>query len=466
MLILDSNPPCPIGTESSNPLISSLVSRIYEGCIFRYESVLGSRLTQKLTWLFKIHLSKERPKVSEKYSILVIKKENGRFFYVRLKDSSTGKYQSMKSVDVLAKKLGNVQHITSRPMAIAVVEEALKTGLLGDGVAEIPTVRDFLLGFWNFDTSPYVLMRNKGAKERIHRDYVDKSRRYCETLIIPRLPKGLLVTQIKPKHLEKIQIDLLKKYSPKYWLNVINAVRVPFNELERKGIIGKNPVNALDRIAPDSREREILTHAEATALCEQIKKDMAEGNIEEKYGLAILLALSTGMRMGEIRALHRDAIELFDVSDRAVIHVDRAYAQIAGFKNTKSGKKRNVTVAKGFAEQLLKVAEQNPWGNGLVFWATYRDTPLHENTINEYWNRELEAIGIGEEERKRRFLSFHSTRHYCNTEMVSRVGVEMTREVIGHDSLSMSEHYDHAGVERALKIGEKVGDIIDWQIAE
>ncbi|OQY39991.1 MAG: hypothetical protein B6226_00760 [Candidatus Cloacimonetes bacterium 4572_65] len=56
----------------------------------------------------------------------------------------------------------------------------------------------------------------------------------------------------------------------------------------------------------------------------------------------------------------------------------------------------------------------------------------------------LVKIGITEDERKSRGLTFHSYRHLANTRLrESGVSDAVIREIIGHKSEAMTENYSH-----------------------
>ena len=59
--------------------------------------------------------------------------------------------------------------------------------------------------------------------------------------------------------------------------------------------------------------------------------------------------------------------------------------------------------------------------------------------------RALADIGIGEAERRRRNLSFHSWRHWLNSQLIeAHVAPEKIRAVTGHSSSEMTMLYYHA----------------------
>ncbi len=403
--------------------------------------------------------------MSEKmYSLMSIKYSSGRYFYVATKDSSTGAYSSKKSVDAIAKKIGCFHHITSKPEAVSIVEKAMKKGILGEFAEQTApmTVEKYLRDFWDYDNSLYIKMKNSGKKIRIHKNYVKANIRSLELHVFPYLPKRILVSQLQTRHLEKVQRAYLKNHSSKGWSNILNAIALPFNELVRKNIIDRSPVTALDRIPIDSRERDCLTYDEVTQLVHQIRADIESNKIAKRHGLGIILAFCTGMRQGEIRGLHARNIEVFDLSDMAIIHVVESYSDVDGFKSTKNGKGRDVTIPKSLALELLEVAKENSHEDDLVFYGRYKDTPLTPKSFNDPLFDALDKIGINKEERERRFISFHTSRHFVNSELRTRIGGEMAMEIVGHSSQAMSLHYDHTSNRRALEIGQKVGDLFSF----
>ncbi|WP_169310050.1 tyrosine-type recombinase/integrase [Parasphaerochaeta coccoides] len=75
--------------------------------------------------------------------------------------------------------------------------------------------------------------------------------------------------------------------------------------------------------------------------------------------------------------------------------------------------------------------------------------------------RKMREIGITEEERQERGLSFHSWRHFFNTRLIaSGVQRAVTRAVVGHESEKMTEHYLHlqpSDMETVMKVQGEIG---------
>lgn len=81
---------------------------------------------------------------------------------------------------------------------------------------------------------------------------------------------------------------------------------------------------------------------------------------------------------------------------------------------------------------------------GFIFSITGGETPVAPDFMLDALYKRIHAIGIPEEARKNRNLTFHSWRHFFNTRLIaSGVQGEITRAIIGHDSEKMTEHYLH-----------------------
>ena len=253
------------------------------------------------------------------------------------------------------------------------------------------------------------------------------------------------------------------------------------------GILATNPLFDLDVYSHDTVSTVgALTQRETDKLILQMYQDATFGYVTEiKRGsrkstetvearvyldkrvyLATALSCATGMRRGEVLGLHVEDIRFPNSEDsaeeQAQIDVRCAFAIHQGLKSTKSGKARTVPVDRWLADELVAFAQTNPHGNGLVFYSdTVTDKPIYPMMIDKWFIRELERIGIGEEERKERHIVFHSLRHYANTEMRTRIGDERTQLVMGHTSKAMTDRYDTGdNSKRVYQIGRDLGSLV------
>lgn len=437
------------------------------------------------------------------------------YWYVKFRDPETGKYCNRQSVDTLSKKLGDsIHHIIKKPEAEYVVQRAIAAGLNDrNGKEQDPLFVDYVRDFWDFDNSIYIKTENKLNPNSIGRDHARTCLRMFENHAIPFLPNGIKCSQVKTRHIETIQDAILSDCSVSVWLKTLQAMRTPITELRRKKILLCDPLFDLKKIKAGSHKgasKGCLTRRETDKLLFQMFNDCTYGRkitthyihkqgkrfgqeyyttklvkLDRRVYLATALASCSGMRMGEILALKTENIRFPNAGDdcenQAIIDIVAAYARLAKFKDPKGKKSREVPVPRWLANDLLDFASTNPWDNGLVFYGTVRnDTPFDYKAINKAFNRELEyqlgkeileeqgKIGsedsfeyqelimkAGREERKQRNITFHSTRHYFDTQSVNTIGGEKTRLVIGHESEEMTQLYYSVSDEDLLEIGTK-----------
>lgn len=143
---------------------------------------------------------------------------------------------------------------------------------------------------------------------------------------------------------------------------------------------------------------------------------------------AVLVAASTGLRLGELLGLRREDIDF----ERGLVRVERARAQAAGGDITgppKTAASRR-TIAVG--PVTLEVLREAVGGrDGWVF--SGRDgSPLPRKTFQHRWAAARERAGV-------RRLPFHALRHSCATMMLEAgVNPKVVQEVLGHGSIEIT----------------------------
>ena len=444
------------------------------------------------------------------YSITKREKATGKFFYVRFKDSKSGKYGNAKSIDTLAAQVGFYKtHITKIPEAHAVVRLAIEKGLDGTTQRNDPLFVQFCLDFWDWE-SDFIQTEIKLNPGSLNKDYCRNSQRNIENWVKGNVPADLRCSKVSTEHIESIQRAVLAKCSGQTWRNVMNSLRRPLTELRRRRILLTDPL--FDLRAVKARNKTVstvgaLTRRETDLLLFQMYKDSTEGRdieiegksrtgnaftypkhfiLDKRVYLATALSAVSGMRIGEVQALDACNIRFpnsqDNAEDMAIIDVCQNYAREAGIKSTKSGKPRQVVIPRWLADELVSFAKTNPWDNGLVFYSdTNRDKPFVHSSIDKWFRFELdfvfgsqavaqgrkattdsdndsgpfnELMKLGEKERKDRNIHFHSLRHYFDTQALNSIGGEMTRNLMGHESEAMTQTYFNVTDEMLLSAGK------------
>ncbi len=429
----------------------------------------------------------------ELYSLSKRNKKKNYVWYVQFKNNETGKYSNAKSIDRLAQELGdNPHHITKRPEAESIARRAIQAGLDGNTKTENPLFRDYLEGFWDFETSKYIKTQNKKKEGSIHRDYARNMESNIKNHVIPFLPKGLKCSMVKMRHMEVIQEHCLET-SKCLWLSVQKSVAKPIKELQRKGILIVNPLSNLEKYSQDTKSTVgELTEEETERLHCQMFNDSEHGYktiekrgaknghlkkvevqcfLDRRIYLATSLGIKTGMRQGEILALRECDIVLpeKDIEEQyAIIQIEHSYSKRDGLKSTKSDTPRKTIIPLWLASELIEFAQTNPNKKAnkehFIFYSDINpEEPVFSSFLLKWFYRELERIGINEQERKERHIVFHSTRHgYISQLRDMQVEEEQIRLLTGHTDIAMTNRYDTGDKTKRVKnIAGKIGSLFN-----
>jgi len=128
----------------------------------------------------------------------------------------------------------------------------------------------------------------------------------------------------------------------------------------------------------------------------------------------LVIALQTGMRLGEILSLRWDQIDL----EERVIRVER----------TKSGRVRFVPVNDQVLEELLRLRKERSEEEDIFPW----------RSVKTSFKGACRRAGIKD-------LRFHDLRHTFATRLVKR-GIDLitVKELLGHSSVTVTERYTHS----------------------
>ncbi len=201
-------------------------------------------------------------------------------------------------------------------------------------------------------------------------------------------------------------------------------------------------VPRIDRAASRPTERGIPTTDEFRQIFAAHWEDL-------RAYYASALAAVTGCRMGEVLALRRSNVD----ASRLLVSVARSYdsAKRVICMTTKNGKSRAVTIPPVVCHGLERLAAGNPHpaSDPLIFWSEKTpDKPCDYKLVTRGLYRALSQIGIDADERRRRHLSFHSWRHWLNSQLIeAHVPPEKIRMVTGHSSSEMTLLYYHTQVD-------------------
>jgi len=354
-------------------------------------------------------------------------KKNRGVYYVQFRDPETSKYMTAVSSGKSSKS--EAQNWADEQIKSGKVITSDKKGILLETYA-----RDF----WDWDKSPYI--KGKLARgQRIGQTHAKKCAGYIKQHVVPAF-KGRTLASIKSGDIESWLLGLKGKGTLKAKsINLVYmAFRTVLKEAFRLGYIPADPSLSIGMLAEEKPKRGVLSIAEAQKLFTEAAFNTAWKGDKLLFA-ANLLAASTGMREGEIRAL-----QIKNVHDD-YIDILSSWEQGYGLKGAKWGSERQVTIPKSVSKLLSALIDASPYKTpeDFVFYGETRDSPLHARAFIDSLYAALEAIGIDEGQRRVRCITFHSWRHFLNSVARGRVPDEKVRLMTGHKTEQMMDHYTH-----------------------
>lgn len=290
------------------------------------------------------------------------------------------------------------------------------------------TFAEFAEPFWIYDSCP--IIRDKIARGGHYSpDLAAANRGSMFKHIIPYFG-DMYLNQITRKTVDAWILNLPRKQGIS--ASTANKMLAMLKQMLRvavyDGLLLASPAESVKPLIENGKARGAFTQEEVRKLF-SIKWD------SDMAYTACFLSAFTGMRLGEIRAL-----KLSHVHDDYIL-VDSSWADIAGLKTTKSGKARIVPITKRIYSMLQNQAKGKV-DDDFIFTFTGKK-PVEDRYLTKPFKKAMGNAGINAEERN---LTFHSFRHFFNTQLVaSGTSGEIIRNVIGHESEEMTDRYLHLG---------------------
>ena len=298
--------------------------------------------------------------------------------------------------------------------------------------------------WWIWDECPYVKSKvSRGVN--LSRRYVDLMRAYLENHILPYFGKKRL--QKINTHSIEAWIQQLREKKGRIGITLshttinhcLTCLKIMLKEAVRLGYLQKNPADPILQLKENQREKSILTLV-------QVKSLFYDSDIDETWGTDIrhytinLLSASTGMRLGECQGL-----QIQHVHNDGYIAVVHTWDPKYGLKEPKRSSYRDIPIPSKTLLYLSEVIGALPYKgpDELVFIDGVQKVPIRNELVLKNLYNALENIGITKEERQERNITFHSWRHFYNSLMRGKIHDSKLRQLTGHRTLEMTEHYTH-----------------------
>lgn len=281
--------------------------------------------------------------------------------------------------------------------------------------------REFTNNWFVYGVCPYYTIRE--AKGRTYsRSSIDNKRRILYKHLLP------VFGELRLDHIttDAVEIWLIDLKNQGYAINSINIyfslLNMIIREAVRTGYLYRNPCMSVIRFSEEKSERGIFSNEEIEALF-GFENNRRVWKSRMQY-LINLTAANTGCRIGEILALTKDKLH------ENYIEVSSSYDRKYGLKSTKNGETRYIPISFKLYKMLLGFSATRS-GKFIFSKVNNPFNPVNYSTVNHCFKEALRCIGISDEKRKQRCLSFHTYRHFVNTRLrESGLPDAITRKII------------------------------------
>lgn len=390
--------------------------------------------------------------------------KTGSFWYVKFIDPNTSIILTAKSIDVLKEQmgLGYTTTVRSRSRATVIAHKALESGMIFGDRSQVLFL-DYCRKFWDFDKSTYVKTRNAIKPNSIGREYCNNMLINFNLHVAPYFSKKLRIQNVTVRHLDNLIKRMLAegKLSNGTIQLVIMSFSQPLKEALRQGYILKNPADNLMKVTRLDKSRGVLSYDECIAFCKKAKQMFDDNRICASYYYAMMLAISTGMRSGEIRALKTENIIDANITRHDGVRLDRvivkeSIAPYTGVKCTKGKYERQLCIPHAFGEKL----KENADSQGRVLPSLYGGY-ISAPTLRKVFGEILTEIGISEKMQEERNLTFHSLRHgFATISRDSNISQEDRMLILGHKSERVNNVYTHVSDQQLERVSKVTTNII------
>lgn len=337
------------------------------------------------------------------------KRSDGRWQAIVSTEEGKRKYFYGKTRQEAAKRLSEALH-------------DLDSGL--PMLDERQTVQQYLEA-WLESVKPQI----RGSSWRRYGDYV-------RVHLVPGLGR-IALAKLTPQH---IQLFYSRKLSEGLSTSTVHHIHEVLHRALKDallmGLVQRNVSEMVRAPRRSSREMMTLTDTQAKQLLEVVRG--------ERFEILYFLALTTGMRLGELLGLRWQDLDL----ERGTLQVRMNVQQSEGgfiLAETKTAySRRSIGLTRTATLALYRhracqneegLALGESWNNslGLVFPNRLGGIMIPDNLTKRYFKEVLRKLGLSEEVR------FHDLRHTAATLLLSRgVHPKVVSEMLGHADISIT----------------------------
>ncbi|MEI2356039.1 tyrosine-type recombinase/integrase [Mesobacillus zeae] len=278
--------------------------------------------------------------------------------------------------------------------------------------------------------------------------------RLCRLHIIPAI--GSMKLQKITSAIVQNLIDHLaieRGFARKSCLLVTTIINDLFKKAIKEGLVTRNPVEGID--LPKKTDPEIVIwDEENVATFLGVRNDRQRS----KYYVAVLMALLTGMRKGEILGLTWDKVDFGNgiITISQILESDGSKLS----QKTKGKKVRKVTMPDLLKQALIEHIEfqkkDSPTNPDNLVFCTRRGKRVIPNTLNDVLNSMCEKYDLPR-------MKFHDLRHTHATMLIKEnINIKVIQERLGHSKASVTlDIYSHLLPSMQHSVTEKLNKMFE-----
>ena len=296
------------------------------------------------------------------------------------------------------------------------------------------TLNDFAIDFFNYDNSPWIA-RQKEKGKRFSKSHAKDRCWALDNYILPHFGQRV-ISSITPVEIEEFLLNLQLSNQSKN--HILFTLRTVLKEAVRQSVINNNPAANVEPFAANPKIRDIYAAEEFQKMFPEKLEDFNNVWKDPKVGLLCFLALTTGIRHGEARALKWKDI----IDNKNMIQITKSVKKDNTLGPTKNGKPRVVFLINRVRPILDFIYNQTDYKSPENFIFTLSgNKPFWTNHTYKYLNKALKSVEINKNTRK---IDVHSFRH-TNVTIIRKHGLDegTLQRLIGHNVKSITDIYDH-----------------------
>ena len=273
----------------------------------------------------------------------------------------------------------------------------------------------------------------------------------CRRFILPRLG-GLALNKLEAFHLTQLLTDLKKaQVTPSNLRQVYVVLNAALNAAQRRGLFPANPCAAVPKprvvrqVVPPWSVQEVKTFLEAAK--------------ESRYYALLLLAVTSGMRQGELFGLQWSDVDLAlgYLTVRRSLAEDENHKLILKEPKTASSFRRIILPAIAI-KALKEHRERSAAKNSFVFLSECGEPLRKSNFIRRHFGPLIAKAEL-------RRIKFHTLRHTANAILLNDgVSPNVLAQRMGHSTTRMTlDVYGHVLVGAQQQAADKLDDLLAGQ---